>query len=694
MVAVFHGLKVNLARLRLRYPVSLRGSTLKSLINTAAELGLDARPLRLQLKQLQNLELPCILHWEMSHFVVLKSASTKHVVIHDPARGERRCSITEISNRFTGIALELKPAADFVRRDERQSLRLSDLWTRISGITPVLLQTLILSLVVQLFVLAAPFYMQLVVDEVLTKSDIHLLVVLALGFGLFMVIREIASTLRASVILHVSSLLEFRMVSNLFRHLLHLPMDWYEKRHVGDVLSRFSSTLPIRNLLAEGLVATFIDGVMAISTVILMFVYSTTLGMIVLFAILAYLVLRIALYRPLRQRSEEQIATRAREQSFLIESIRGIQSIKTCGAETDRQSLWQNKNAEAINSSVRLGKLRIGMGFANRLIFGIENTLVVYAGALTVIEGRLTIGMLFAFVAYKQHAIEKATALIERFMEFRLLKMHLERISDIALSPVEKYSAENRPTSSQLQQHAASNTSIEARDVSFRYAESDPWILHNVSFSIRRGEMVSFIGASGSGKSTLMKILLGLCQPTSGQILISGIPVTEYGLARYRSMTGTVMQDDALLSGSIADNISFFDLQPDVDRIYRVAVQSAIHDEIVSMPMGFNSLVGDMGTALSAGQRQRVLLARALYREPEILILDEGTANLDSGTEISIVRMLSELKMTKICVAHGARIPLASNRVVLLHSGSIQEIDKQQCVINPPEDSRDGQLAT
>ena len=419
---------------------------------------------------------------------------------------------------------------------------------------------------------------------------------------------------------------------------------------------------------------------MAISTLIVMFVYSATLGGVVSIAILMYLVLRMLLHRSFREKSEDQIVARAREQSFLIESIRGIQSIKSCGGETGRQSQWQNRNSDAINSSVTLGKFRIGFGFANRILFGIENTVVVYVGALEVIGGSLTIGMLFAFMAYKQHVVEKSVTLIERFAEFRLLGMHLERISDIALAPVEERLPGEALVPTPPSRVRANGSALEASKVSFRYADAEPWVLRDVSFNIRRGEMVAIVGASGSGKSTLMKLLLGLRKPTSGEILSEGFPVNRFGIVTYRSKLGTVMQDDALLSGSIADNISFFDLEPNVDGICAAARKATIHDDIVAMPMGYNSLVGDMGTALSAGQNQRILLARALYREPEILVLDEGTANVDLKTEQTIAEMLGELRMTRICVAHRPQIPMVSDRVLLLRSGGIQEIDKQHLV--------------
>lgn len=678
MIACYYGYNTNLNSLRMRHPVSLKGSSLKGLMSTAAHLGLNSRPLRVDLSSLKQLRTPCILHWNMNHFVVLKSVKRDICIIHDPAYGERRYTRAEVSSSFTGIALELSPASDFKPREDRKTMHLTDLWGKIIGLKSILAQTLLLSAIVQLFVLVSPFYMQLVVDEVLTKFDTDLLLILALGFGLLMLINVAATALRAYVILHISALLGFQMVSNLFGHLLRLPLQWYEKRHVGDILSRFSSTRPIRDLLTEGLVAALIDGLMAISTLLLIFVYSYQLGFIVVAALTGYLILRLALYQPLRQRNEDQIVAMAEEQSTFIESVRGIQSLKIFGHEAQRQSAWQNKYADVINSSVKVGKLRIGFDLANGLLFGIENTFIIYVGALLVTDGSLTVGMLFAFMAYKGQFVDKATKLVERLIEFRLLGLHLERIADIGLALPEHIPDKSVCVPAAAIDSAAGGGKIEFKNVSFRYAEEEPWVLHNASLTIEPGEMISFVGPSGSGKSSLMKLLLGLFEPQEGDIFYAGLRLDRYGHANYRSRIGTVMQDDALLAGSIADNISFFDLAPDPTKVRRCAEKAAIHQDISAMPMGYNSLVGDMGGTLSAGQRQRVLLARALYRDPEILVLDEGTANLDAATEARIIRMLKRLEITRICVAHREAMILASSRVVLLKNGALHELDKQQ----------------
>lgn len=670
MIAAYHGHRIDLGSLRLRHPVSLLGANLKTLIATAQDLGLTSRPLRVELGAVTRLQTPCILHWNLNHFVVLKSVARNSYKIHDPARGERRCSRTEVSSAFTGVALELQPGAGFRRADERLQMRLTDMWSRITGLGQALAQMLALSVIMQLFVLVAPFYMQLVVDEVLTRYDTELLAILALGFCLFMLIDVAATALRSYVILTIGNLLGFQMVSNLLRHLLRLPLQWYEKRHVGDILSRFSSTRPIRDLFTEGLVATVIDGAMAISTLVLIFVYSQLLGFVIVAAVMSYLALRASLYRPLRRRLEDQLVARAEEQSTFIESIRGIQSIRIFGHEALRHSIWQNRHADVINSGVRIGKLQIGFEAANRLLFGLENTLVVYLGALAIIEGTMTIGMLFAFMAYKRQFVDKASTLVERLIELRLLGLHLERIADIGLArPEDAHTRAPIVTPA-----AAERGRIEIRDVSFRYSAHEPWIIRHASLTIRQGEMISIAGPSGAGKTTLMKLLLGLFECTRGDITYEGQPLPQLGYRAFRRCIGTVMQDDALFAGSIAENISFFDLQPDLEKIRSCAEMAAIHADITAMPMGYDSLVGDMGDALSAGQRQRVLLARALYREPDILILDEGTANLDATTETAVVQMLRDLPATRLCVAHRQRLLRASGRVVALRDGGLYEL--------------------
>jgi ATP-binding cassette subfamily B protein RaxB len=660
MVASYHGHRVDLNTLRRRYPVSLNGVTLRALIQVASQLHLLGRPLRLEPGHLRQLRLPAILHWDMNHFVVLKSVGRSGITIHDPGSGEKSLSHAEASKHLTGVVLELSPTEGFLRKDERTRLPLSVFWTHLTGSSHALIQIFVLSVVLQLLVLASPFYMQITIDEVIARGDVDLLLVLALGFGLLTVIRAATTAIRGLVLLVVQNVVQFQLGARLFRHLIRLPISFFEKRHIGDILSRFTSIQPIRTLLAEGMIAAVLDGIMALLTLAMIFIYSVQLAMIVVGSVLLYAVLRLALYRVLWLRTEVTIQAAAQENSTFIETVRAIQSLKLFNRESEREGQWLNRYADVANANVRLGRVKIAFSTMNDLIFGLEMIITVYLAARLALANALTVGMIFAFISYRQHFIEKAVQLVEKALEFRILGLHLERLSDIALSPLE--TGHDRP----LAYARPIEGRIELRHVFFRYSETDPFVLEDINLDIDPGEFVAIMGPSGGGKTTLMKIMLGLLEPTSGEVLIDGVPLATLGARPYREQVAAVMQEDQLLSGSIADNICFFDPEFDEERMIRSARLAGIHDEILMMPMTYNSLVGDMGSSLSGGQKQRVLLARALYREPRILFLDEGTAHLDLDNERYINESLQRLGMTRISVAHRPDISAGANRVTVI----------------------------
>jgi ATP-binding cassette subfamily B protein RaxB len=646
MVASYHGHRIDLNTLRRRHPVSLKGVTLRGLIQVANQLNLACRALRFEMEHLGQLRLPAILHWDLNHFVVLKAAGARGILVHDPAAGERSLTLAEASKHLTGVALEVTPAEGFAPKDERARLPFSAFWGGTWGLAHPLVQVFALSAILEALVIAAPLYMQVTVDEVIARGDADLLLVLALGFGLLTLITVATTALRAQVVLVVQNLLHFRIGARLFHHLLRLPLSWFEKRHVGDVMSRFGSIEPVRNLLAEGLILAVVDGIMAAATLVMIFVYSPLLAAVVLAAVALYALLRLGLFRMLRQRSEAVIQARAEESSTFIETARAVQSLKLFNRESEREGQWLNRYAGVVNANVRLGRARITFRTLNDLVFGVENILVVYLAARLALDNALTVGMIFAFMSYKRHFTEKAVMLIEKGLELRLLGLHLERISDIALAEPEP--GHDRP----LAYGREIRGGIELRDVSFRYAETERHVLEKVNLTVAPGQFVTITGPSGGGKTTLMKIMLGLLEPTSGEVLVDGVPLPVLGARAYREQVGAVMQEDQLLSGSIADNICFFDPDFDQEWMTECARMAAVHDEIMAMPMAYNSLIGDMGSSLSGGQKQRVLLARALYRRPRILFLDEGTAHLDVERERQINAALRRLDITRVSIAH------------------------------------------
>ena len=657
MIASYFGHRIDIDTLRRRHPVSLKGTTLRSLIEIARHLKLACRPLRIELTHVAKLRLPAVLHWDMSHFVVLKAATRKEIVIHDPASGERRLSHAEASKHLSGVAVETWPLENFARKDERTRLPLSAFFGRVRGSGHALVRIFVLSAVLEICLIAAPFYVQLAMDQVIASGDVDLLVMLAVGFGFVTAISVAAKAIRSLTTLNLQNTLHFAMGSRLFHHLVRLPLAYFEKRHIGDILSRFISLEPIRNIVAEGLITAAIDGLMALATLTVLFIYSPLLAVVVCLAFLLYLGLRLALYRQFRERSQDVIRSKAQENSTFIETLRAIQSLKLFNRESERESQWLNRYAGVINAAVRVGRTKILFSTLNEAIFGVESIVTVYLAVRMALGGQLTVGMIFAILAYKHSFMQKSVSLVETALDFRILEMHIERLSDIALSRPEP--GHDRP----LGYARPILGHIELRSICYRYAETEPFVLEDVSLCVEPGTLVTVMGPSGGGKTTLVKIMLGLLEPTSGEVLVDGIPLTTIGAQAYREQVGAVMQEDQLLSGSIADNICFFDPGYDQDRMIECARLAGIHDEIMAMPMTYNSLIGDMGSSLSGGQKQRVLLARALYRQPKLLFLDEGTAHLDTDKEAEVHRNLCRLSMTRINVAHRPGMSTAADRV-------------------------------
>lgn len=601
----------------------------------------------------------------MNHFVVLAEISNKVAVVHDPAFGIRKLSLEEFGKHYTGIALELFPKSDFRPRDERTKIGLSSLWTRISGLSRAIIQVLLLSAVILGFTLAIPQYLQSVIDHVLPSSDRSLLIVIAIGFALFQIFSIAASALRSMVLLHAGTTMAYHISINLFSHLLRLPLPYFARRHVGDIVARFGSIEPIKDLLTQGVTSGIIDGVMAVGTLVLMFFYSPTLAILSLGALFLILLLRLVLFPAFFRATESEIVANAAESSAFIENMRGMQTIKAFAVEGVRQERWQHFLTASFNERVRVQKFEIGFSTFEDLVEGLSKILIVFVAARMSLQGDFTIGMIFEFMAYRDHFNSSLTSLIDLVIDFRMLSLHLDRLSDIATT---------KPDPSGGIDIKIEIGKIEFQSVSFRYDDGQPEVIDNASFVINKGESVGLIGPSGSGKTTLLKMMMGLLPKTGGEILIDDVSLSRLDPHVVRSQVASVMQDDLLFSGSIADNISLFDPTPDVDWIHHCAKLACIHDDINGMSMGYETLVGDMGSSLSGGQVQRVFLARALYRRPAILFIDEGTSNLDVATERMVNVAIQDLGITRVVVAHRPNTIQSLDRLLEVKDGQVVEV--------------------
>ena len=669
MVATFHGHETDLLSLRHRFELSARGATLVRMMQIADALGFNQRAVRLELEELSQLSTPCILHWDLNHFVVLTRADASGITILDPAVGERRLSLKEASPHFTGVALELQPNAKFERKAEKTPFDLRMLFAGQRGLGKAFAQMAVLSVVLEVFAILMPMLSQWIIDDVVVTRDTPLLAVLAIAITLLALMSLGTRLLRSWIVLAAS--LSWRVTSsaNVFRYMLKLPLAYFDKRHTGDVLSRFSSVSHIQDTLTTNLVEAVLDGVVSIVTLAMMFIYAPKLAMIGMVVALLYAVARFAVYKPFRQAAEERIVREANAQNYLLETLRGVAAIKFFAQPGWRVAGWMNQQVGVVNADVRQQRISMGYQAVNGVIGAIEQGLVLYLAAHMIIQEQFSIGMLVAFLSYKEQFLHRTLELLERLINLRLLKLQGERLADIVMTDPETPSP---PHALDGLKHDAPMT-LELRNVTFRYAAGEEPVLKDVNLSLHTGRALAVLGPSGCGKSTLLKVLSGQVLPEQGEVLLNGTPVERLGAQALRSVMGTVFQEDQLFSCSLYDNIAMNDVEATPQKVEAAARAACIHDDIMRMPMAYQTLVSGMGASLSGGQKQRLLLARALYKQPRFLLLDEYTSMLDFETERRVQASINALGCGRFIITHREHSLQPDDEVFVLQAGQLHK---------------------
>jgi ATP-binding cassette, subfamily B, bacterial CvaB/MchF/RaxB len=430
---------------------------------------------------------------------------------------------------------------------------------------------------------------------------------------------------------------------------MKLPLNYFEARHVGDIISRFTALTTIQKSLTTDLVQAILDGILAIGMLIMLFMYGGWLAFVALLAVAVNVSFRTAVFGPYREGTEETIVNEAKQQSHFIETVRGIASVKLLGIAERRRSVWVNHFVATMNARLRLQRLDLLFSRANEFLFGIDRVILLVLGARLVLDNRMTLGMLVAFLAYKDQFASRVGNFINCVFQLRTLNVQTSRLADIVLAePEARMELSYVPAATS----SVEGVSLVAQGLSLRYGETEPWIFRDVNLSVGAGQSCAITGASGCGKTSLLKVLMGLLRPTEGAVSIDGCDIWTLSAASYRRCVAGVLQSDGLFAGSIAENICGFDDHPNFAEIESCAERAVMLDDIRRMPMGFETLVGDMGSTLSGGQKQRIVLARALYQKPRVLFLDEATSHLDEPTEAVIAKALRSLKITRIIVAH------------------------------------------
>jgi ATP-binding cassette, subfamily B, bacterial CvaB/MchF/RaxB len=651
MICGHYGLDIDLFNFRQRFGSPSQGASLLHLSKTAERAGLKNRALSLDLDEIKQLKLPCILHWGMNHYVVLTKVRKSSYVVHDPALGKRIIGLQEMSNNFTGVALELWPDQNFQQEKAKARLRLLDLMRNIVGLKSALIKIFAFSVVIEAIGLLLPIGTQLVTDHVIIS-------VICIGLVFFTLFRTFVSMLRAWTSLTLNTLTNIQWKTTLFDHLTSLPLSFFEKRHLGDIQSRFTSLDTIRSTFTNSIVSGIIDSIMTIGLLIMLTLYGGWLVWVVVGFTLCYAIMRLATYRFYRRVAEEQVIKGARSSSHFMESLYGISTIKALNLKERRSQHWLNINIDACNAGIKQTRFDMMFSGINTFISSIDQVAILWLGAIMVIDNNMTLGMFMAFNSYRGQFSQRASNLIDLFMQLRMLSLHNERLSEIVFSEPEKELPARRVFDEN------SGVKLEIKNLSYQYDPFSQPIFSNFNLQVEPGESIALVGPSGVGKTTLLKVMCGLLSPTSGEVIADNLDIYKIGLNNYRLGTACVLQEDRLFSGSISDNISGFEDNADEELIVECARRSNIHDEIMKMPMGYETMIGELGLGISGGQKQRLLIARALYRKPSILFMDEATSHLDLKNESAINQSIASLSITRIIVAHRPSTIASADRII------------------------------
>ncbi|EBA1510331.1 peptidase domain-containing ABC transporter, partial [Salmonella enterica] len=572
MICGHYGKNIDLISLRRQFNLSARGTSLSGIKGMAEELGMLTRALSLELHELGGLQVPCILHWNFNHFVVLVRVKRNRFVLHDPARGRRIVGQEEMSQYFTGVALEIWPGSEFTVETVNNRINIRTLIHSIYGIKSTLAKIFCLSVMIEAINLIIPVGTQLVMDHAILAGDKGLLTLICAGLIFFILLRAATGVLRSWSSLVMGTLIDVQWQSGLFNHLMRLPLGYFERRKLGDIQSRFGSLDTLRVTFTTSVVGAIMDGIMVTGVLCMMILYGGTLTWIVLGFTAIYVLIRLVTYGYYRQLSEDKIVRSARSSSYFMETLYGIATVKIQGLAELRGAHWLNLKIDAINSGIKLARMDLFFGGISTLVAACDQVIILWLGTCLVIDNQMTIGMFVAFGAFRGQFSDRVTSLTNFILQLRMMSLHNERIADIAMHEREAKKPDLDIKS------AMCPVSLDAAELSYRYDSHSPPVFSNLTFSVAPGESVAITGPSGSGKTTLMKVLCGLSEPDIGKVMIDGKDIRQIGVNNYQKIIACVIQDDRLFSGSVRENICGFSEEIDEDWMIECTRASYIHD--------------------------------------------------------------------------------------------------------------------
>jgi ATP-binding cassette subfamily B protein len=663
MVLAYHGKQVPLDELRQMTSTNRDGVDALAMTQAAQRYGLSARGVAADLDDLGHLPPATILHWEFTHFVVFERLRRNGVQVMDPAVGRRRLSMEVFRRSYTGVAITFEPGEDF----QTSKLNTKGTWRYLRpllGQSRRLTRVLVGSVLLRLLALALPLLTGLLVNEIVPRNDRHLLLVTGAAMVAVVGYFFLATVLRSHLLLQLRTRLDVNLTTAFVEHLVNLPYAFFLGRSAGDLMMRLQSHTVVRESLTTGTISALIDGSLASLYLVLLFMLSPPLAALVLgLSLLQVMVLLLARRRNQHLMSES-LQVEAKSQSYTFELLAGIETLKAAGAERRAAEHWERLFVDQVNVALRRGRLEASVDAVTRTLqLGSPLAILVYGG-FQVLNGSISLGTMLAAAALAAGFLEPLATMVETGLKLQLLRSYMERINEVLDAPREQ---EGQKVATA---HSLSGR-VRAEGVSFAYGPLAPAVVKDVSLQVQPGQLVGIVGRTGSGKSTLAHLLLGMYPPTSGRILFDGSDLAELELQSVRRQIGIVTQRPYLFGATIRRNIALSNPAMPHEMVVDAAKLACIHDEIVAMPMGYDTPLVDGGASLSGGQQQRIALARALAHRPSVLLLDEATSDLDAVTERMVHHNLSALGCTRIVIAHRLSTIVDADLILVMEEGRI-----------------------